>query len=115
MWPANSESDIWLRDGVRQQLMQNRIGSLDGFTRNSQVGVIVDETSDVTIAPSGSFVGNTIGFQKQAGILVRGGATNLWSAETRSEPVLAGRWPWPNGSGITAAVRTSPGCALKII
>ena len=100
---GHSESDIWLRDGVRLQLMQNRIGSLDGFARNSQVGVIVDEISDVTIAPSGSFVGNTIGHQRQAAVLVRGFATNLLVRGNQIGTGPGGAVAWPNGSGITAA------------
>lgn len=110
---GHSESDVWLRDGVRLQLMQNRIGTGEGITRGSQIGITVDETSDVTIAPSGAFLGNTISLQKKAAILVRSGATNLLVRQNQFGTGPGGAVAWPNGSGIVAAGLNVPGLRIE--
>lgn len=110
---GHSECDIWLSDGTRLQLMQNRIGTSDGSNRNSQVGVLVEKTSGVTIAPSGTFLGNTISRQKKAAILVRDGATNLLIRQNQIGTGPGGAVAWPNGSGIHASGPNITGLRLE--
>ena len=88
-------NQVWLQDGAGHVVSGNTIGTPDGSSVGSQVGVFIQNTERATIALANVISGNEV-----AGILITGKAGNTTIQGNRIGTSRSGNESWPNKVGI---------------
>ncbi len=95
---GHSMNEIWLKNGEGAEVNDNRIGTRDGTSRGSKVGILIEDAQKAVVGPR-----NEIARNETAGISVAGTASGMRIHGNFIGTNSGGGLAWPNKVGIHIA------------